>query len=235
MTDVRPGKRRRASRGSGEQLHAEIVSATKELLARRASSEAVSIRAVADAVGVTAPAIYLHFADKESLIEAVVVDVLADLEAAMVAVAVGVDDPLARLCAYALAYVRFAISHPEHYRIATMERHAHAASEPLGDVDQVLADTAFSRMRETVDECIEVGVFASGEDAVALTFELWTTAHGLAALMVAKPYLPWGDKLDFAARTLRAAALGHAVSGLFTVDATAGELSAWLDRQRPSR
>ena len=46
-------KRRRASRGSGEQLREDIIVATKKLLAEAASSDDVSIRAVADAVGVT--------------------------------------------------------------------------------------------------------------------------------------------------------------------------------------
>src|SRR4051812_49659681 len=79
--------RRRASRGSGEQLRAEIVAATKDLLAGGASAESVSIRAVADAVGVTSPSIYLHFADKDALIEAVVADVFHALDAAMLAAA----------------------------------------------------------------------------------------------------------------------------------------------------
>ena len=79
--------RRRASRGSGEQLRAEIVTATKDLLAAGAGVEEVSIRAVADAVGVTSPSIYLHFADKDALIEAVVADVFASLDAAMLAAA----------------------------------------------------------------------------------------------------------------------------------------------------
>ena len=66
--------RRRASRGAGEQLRGEIVTAAKQLLADSASADAVSIRAVADAVGVTPPSIYLHFADKDALLAAVVVD-----------------------------------------------------------------------------------------------------------------------------------------------------------------
>ncbi len=107
-----PARRRRASRGSGEQLREEIIAATKDLLAESASSDAVSIRAVADAVGVTSPSIYLHFADKDALIEAVVADVFAELDAAMVAAGNAVELPLAKLRAYGLAYVKFAVAHP---------------------------------------------------------------------------------------------------------------------------
>src|SRR6478672_10335244 len=119
---ARPARqRRRARRGSGELLKADIVAAAKDLLAASADSAAVSIRAVADKVGVTSPSIYLHFADKDALISAVVADVFAELDAAMVSAAAGLDDPLAQLRAYGLAYVRFAVAHPEHYRVATME------------------------------------------------------------------------------------------------------------------
>ena len=105
-------KRRRASRGSGEDLRAEIVTAAKALLAKSASADAMSIRAVADAVGVTAPSIYLHFTDKDDLLNAVVSDVFTELDAAMLAAADGLTAPMERLRAFGLAYVRFAITHP---------------------------------------------------------------------------------------------------------------------------
>src|SRR5438309_1238072 len=130
--------RRRASRGSGEQLRAEIVTATKDLLARSGDLDSVSIRAVADAVGVTSPSIYLHFADKDELIEAVVGDVFAELDAAMLAAAKAEEKPLDRLCAYGVAYVQFALDHPEHYRIATMS--SLGKTEGAGHIDHVIAD-----------------------------------------------------------------------------------------------
>src|SRR4051812_26173352 len=154
-------RRKRASRGSGEQLHAEIVAATKDLLARSANSDAVSIRAVADAVGVTSPSIYLHFADKDALIEAVVADVFAELDAAMVAAGAAVDQPLAKLRAFGLAYVRFAVEHPEHYRVATMERCVPGAGR--SELDGILADSAFTHFMATVTACMDAGIFAVGD------------------------------------------------------------------------
>src|SRR5438094_4022116 len=61
-------KRRRAPRGQGERLGEEILVAAERLLIKTGDEEAVSIRAVADAVGVTPPSIYLHFRDKDELI-----------------------------------------------------------------------------------------------------------------------------------------------------------------------
>jgi AcrR family transcriptional regulator len=220
--------RRRASRGAGEELRGEIVEATKRLLAESASADAVSIRAVADAVGVTPPSIYLHFADKDALLSAVVVDVFAELDAAMLAAAEGVDSPMARLCAYGNAYVRFAVEHPEHYRIAAMDPCPRTDQEAL---DEVLADAAFTHMRDAVTACMAVGYFPAG-DPVPLTLDLWTAAHGLAALMIAKPYLPWGDRETVANRVLRAAALGQAATSLVGDDPGPDDIAEWIARQR---
>ena len=68
---LQPLKRRRAPRGSGEQLRDEILDATTELLLETGHAKAVSIRSVAQRVGVTPPSIYLHFADKDALLDAV--------------------------------------------------------------------------------------------------------------------------------------------------------------------
>ena len=67
--------RRRASRGSGEELHGEIIEATKRLLAESASADAVSIRAVADSVGVTPPSMWSGSPDSAGVARAEPVDV----------------------------------------------------------------------------------------------------------------------------------------------------------------
>jgi len=224
--------RRRASRGSGEQLRAEIVAATKDLLAAGSSVEAVSIRAVADAVGVTSPSIYLHFADKDALIEAVVADVFHALDAAMVAAAADQEKPLDKLCAFGLAYVQFALDHPEHYRIATMSRLGIPGE--AGDIDHVLADGAFTHLLDTVQACMKTGIFAEG-DPLPVALHMWAAAHGIAALLITKPFLPWGDKLEAANGVLRAAALGHAVNDLMGGNMTPSDVDAWLTRQRRRR
>jgi AcrR family transcriptional regulator len=224
-------KRKRAQRGSGEQLRAEIVAAAKELLAESANADAMSIRSVADAVGVTTPSIYLHFADKDALLSAVVVDVFTELDAAMLAAAAESDSPLGRLRAFGLAYVHFALEHPEHYRLATMD----PCPKPDEAVDEVLASSAFAHFNATVVECIEVGVFV-GDDPLPITFDLWSAAHGIASLMIAKPYLPWGDREEVIDRVLCCAALGHAAMGLFDGEITPDDITAWIREQhRPVR
>lgn len=226
MTTTVP-KRRRAQRGSGEDLRAEIVAAAKALLAKSANADAVSIRAVADAVGVTAPSIYLHFTDKDDLLSAVVADVFTELDVTMLAEAEGLSAPMERLRAFGLSYVRFAIGHPEHYRLALLD------PCPRPDVDQVLATSAFAHFNETVKQCMDAGIFAQG-DPLPVTFELWSAAHGIASLMITKPFLPWGDKEAIAERVLCAAAVGRAAADKIGGDVTPARATAWLATLTPT-
>ncbi len=228
MTVPTVARRQRSLRGAGEQLRAEIVAAATELLAAATSVDEVSIRAVADAVGVTPPSIYLHFADKNELVAAVVAEVFTQLDAAMVEAAADADGPMARLRAHGLAYVRFALEHPEHYRIAAMD------PCPRPDVDEVLASGAFLHFGATVQECIDAGIFV-GDDPLPITLDLWAAAHGIAALMIAKPFLPWGDRDAAAERVLCAAALGHAAAGLVGQPLTSQRITDWVKRRRPGR
>src|SRR6202049_1769305 len=140
MVDVsiQPLRRRRAPRGSGEQLRDEILDATTDLLLETGHAKAVSIRSVAQRVGVTPPSIYLHFSDKDALLDAVCARYFEKLDEQMQRVSAGHSSTLDVLRAQGLAYVRFALQTPELYRIATM-----GEGRAGSDVDVSLASSAF--------------------------------------------------------------------------------------------
>jgi AcrR family transcriptional regulator len=210
-------KRRRAPRGSGEQLREEILDATTELLLETGHAKDVSIRAVAQRVGVTSPSIYLHFADKDALLDAVCARYFVKLDEEIQAAAASQSSTIEVLRAQGLAYVRFATKTPELYRIATM-----GESRPGSDVDVALTSSAFVHLRTAVDALIAEGVYPPG-DSTTVALELLAVAHGVAAMLIAKPYLPWGDVEQFADRVLTAACLGHIALGVAGPDASAQE------------
>ncbi|MEO8550164.1 MAG: TetR/AcrR family transcriptional regulator [Kofleriaceae bacterium] len=97
-------------------LRAALVAAALKEIAKR-GPEGFSLREVARRAGVSAPAVYRHFADKDALLGAVAADCSERLGAAMqAAVAEAPEDPLEQFRAYGIAYVRFAVEHPEHFR-----------------------------------------------------------------------------------------------------------------------
>jgi AcrR family transcriptional regulator len=222
---VTTARRRRAPRGSGDQLRGEIIAAARHVLARHGTADAVSIRAVAAQAGVTPPSIYLHFADKDALLDAVAADLFAHIGAAMASAVEGVEPPLARLRAQGLACVRFARENAEVYRLAMMSRRT-----TPGDADVVLGTSAFALFSETIVDCMEAGIFTRG-DPLPIALELWAAAHGIAALLIAKPYLPWGDAEAVTERVLCAAALGRATADYLGGDPTPQEFTAWLSNQ----
>jgi AcrR family transcriptional regulator len=227
MTATPVTRRRRAARGAGDLLRDEILDAATDLLLETGHAKAVSIRGVAQRVGVTPPSIYLHFEDKDALLDAVCARYFEKLDEQMQRAAVGQPSTLDVLRAQGLAYVRFAIATPELYRIATMGQ-----GTPGSDLDATLATSAFVHMRDAVQTLMDEGVYAP-DDPTTAALELWSAGHGVAALMIAKPYLPFGDVDEFTDRVLRAVCCGRIVAGILGSDASPQQAVDWLfSRQR---
>lgn len=189
-----PPVRARSPRGQGERLREEILEAAQRLLVETASEDAVSIRAVADAVGVTPPSIYRHFADKDMLLLEVCRDRFTDFARTLEAAVADEDDPVERISAMGRAYVRWGVEHPEHYRLMFMARYELSAQEYAEEM--VSAGSSFGLLLRTAQDLIDAGVVrpdvaAKGPLHLGLLF--WSSVHGLASLLVAKPGLPWPD------------------------------------------
>jgi len=181
-------RRARAKRGQGDLLRADILAAAERLLIQTGDQGAVSIRAIADAAGVTPPSIYLHFADKTELLGAVCEARFDDFIRYMIEATAGIEEPLEALWAMGRAYVRFGVENPEHYRIMFMTR-------PLADglpLDQLPGMNAFGHLVASVTNCMDAGAIAAG-DAFLVATNLWTAVHGVTSLLIARPDFPWPD------------------------------------------
>jgi AcrR family transcriptional regulator len=186
-----PARRRRSRRGEGELLRAEILAAAGHLLAETGDESKVSIRAVADAVGVTAPSIYLHFPDKDALILAVCEETFKLFDADQEAAAAGYDDPLESLRARGRAYARFGIANPEAYRVLFMTRSTRTIALDGSSPDASQAGvSALVHFVEAVRRCIDTGALAPA-DPLITAVKLWTGVHGLVSLMICEAGFPW--------------------------------------------
>jgi hypothetical protein len=143
-------------------------------------------------------------------------------------VAVGQRSTVEVLRAQGLAYVRFALQTPELYRLATMGEWRSGS-----DVDARLASSAFKHLRATVQTAMDEGIYQPG-DPTAIALDLWSAAHGVAAMLIAKPHLPFGDAEVFADRVLSAVFCGHMVTELVGGNATAQQTVDWLTAHQPS-
>ena len=180
-------RRQRSPRGEGEQLRDELLDAAEDLLVDHGSMEAVSVRAIVDAVGVSPPSLYLHFADKDELFFAVCERRFADFEKVLrhARDAAG-DDPRDQLRAMGRAYVQYGVERAEHYEIIFGPR----AQDVVGE--HQLEDTAGMRalamLVETVQAAIDGGALRDG-DAWLTALTIWSGVHGAVMLLLSKDAL----------------------------------------------
>jgi AcrR family transcriptional regulator len=183
--------RARSRKGEGEQLRTDILEAAERLLLETGSEDAVSIRAVADATGVTPPSIYRHFTDKQHLLFEVCARQFDRLDDVITAACEGIDDPLDAMRARGRAYVQFGVDHPEHYRIMFMGP-AYATPAHWNDL---LTSGSFAHLIDGLRAVAEAGYVrvASEAELQATALHVWANIHGLTSLLVARPNMPWPD------------------------------------------
>jgi AcrR family transcriptional regulator len=186
------GPRARNRRGEGAQLRDDIITAAGTILEQTGRDDAITLRAVARTIGITAPSIYLHFDDRDQILRALIVRTFDWLTDAL-RPATAHDEPVARLRAVAHAYLAFATEHTHLYRVL-FERH-HAAAGVLqpdspNDVTTMVGAEAFGILLDAVGTCIASGdSTASSAEAAATNW--WVGLHGLATLRASMPYFPW--------------------------------------------
>src|SRR5438128_11010053 len=114
-------KPRRATYRHGNLRSAALKAATR--LVAKAGHEALSLREVADAVGVAHRSLYNHFRDREALLDAVATDAYTRLAAILVKANTPED--------YTAKYVRFALANRALYALMTSRSHAMKHNPPL--------------------------------------------------------------------------------------------------------
>ncbi|MFW3169799.1 TetR/AcrR family transcriptional regulator [Geodermatophilus sp. CPCC 206100] len=162
------------------RLRADLLDAAARLIETTGSVEAVTLRAVAREAGVTAPAVYGHFADLDALVDAVLEEGFAALRGSIAAAVAGLGDPVDRLVAGCRAYVRAGLAAPARYRAMFRSRRV-----PGGQA-------AFAVLVDAVVACQAAGR-APGRDADGDAVLVWTALHGVVTLRSGGPDVPWPD------------------------------------------
>jgi AcrR family transcriptional regulator len=193
MTVRKP--RPRNARGEGDRLRDEVVEAAAALITEN-GPRALTLRAIARRVGITAPAIYAHFENVDDVLKAVVDSTFDALADHLREAGIGHDDPVDRLRAYCHAYVAFGRDRPLQYEILF----SHAVELPQAgspkDIENLEGGEAFAILDSAIRGCVAAGVSESThpvDDAIAV----WVALHGYVGLRTAVPDFPWppGDTL----------------------------------------
>ncbi len=153
----------------------ELVTAAVEII-NRFGPQALTLRAAAKRLGVTAAAPYRHFANKRALLAAVATDgfttLLAECRAATEDAG---PDPLARYEAMAVGYVRFGTAHPGHFNVM------YGPQVDFGDVAVPERRAALRMLTDAIEACQAAGIAHRGPSR-DIANQAWAYAHGLITL-----------------------------------------------------
>ena len=146
----------------------------------------LSLRPLGARLGVTAPALYAHFDNKEALLAAVAEIEFTRLIARFEESTNGVIDPIARIKAQSHAYVQHAIENPALFEILFVFR---PAWPPRADTAELpIVSKAFEISATAVDDAIAAGLLGDAEPLMA-SLTIWSAVHGVATLLLARPAL----------------------------------------------
>jgi AcrR family transcriptional regulator len=198
--------RARNARGEGERLRDEIIAAAIEVLSAIGAEDPFSLRAVAKQAGIAAPSVYIHFADRNALLLAV----LEKLFREQVAIRAAAEEeaaragggPWERLLARSVATVEFGLKHPGHYKVLFEGRVVFRLDDPrIADFGRPLLVRSVELIREIKPISAKARV---SQDPQRLALLLWSGLHGVISLRINKPTLDWPPATALAEQIARA-------------------------------
>ncbi|MGB7487304.1 MAG: TetR/AcrR family transcriptional regulator [Phormidesmis sp.] len=151
------------------------------VLLQTKDAKSLSLREVAREAGVSHTAPYRHFADKAALMAAIAQEGFVEfgnyLQAAVTAAEA---KPTESLLATGVAYVRYALDHPTHFRV--MFSHFPADEPPESRLCQVSKST-FQILVDIIAAGQAAGLMRAG-DPQFIALGKWSLVHGLAMLLL---------------------------------------------------
>lgn len=139
--------------------------------------EGLSIRAVADQIDYSPPALYRYFASKEDLVDAVRAQCFERLNAYLFQSIEKATNPPDQLFAGGMAYIAYACQYPADY-------HLMFQLAPSAATQAANHQTAMQALLYLVRSGILSGDFVVSDDygEASIVYHCWATVHGLAML-----------------------------------------------------
>jgi AcrR family transcriptional regulator len=171
-----------------------ILESTRDLYVEEGIS-GVSMRKVAERVGITATAIYRHYANKTVLLQHVVAEGFKIFGSYLHEALEG-ETPIERLRLTGEAYARFAVDHPQFYKVMFLSPHDFDLSDELSQSLERRNMATFQFMLDRIRECMDAGVLKR-DDPEKVALSIWTMSHGIMSLYLAgSRFIPDAKALD---------------------------------------
>lgn len=195
MTTIlkKPQRSARKPKGDGHMRRGEILQAAERIFVAE-GYQGATIRKIADEVGVSSTALYMHFRDKDEILLEICDHAIARLLASNSEISARPIDALARVRLMLDAYISFALENPNAYTLVFCSSGG-AVSESKLEETQALGDSCYEKFSGPVRELAASGRLRTGT-ADSAAQALWAACHGLVALILTKPNFPWADTAE---------------------------------------
>lgn len=201
MPVVSPSSRSsRKPKGEGHSRRGEILAAAERIFVEY-GYEGATIRKIADEVGLSSTALYMHFADKGAILQEICRHAFGELITAAETLSSLDAPPEVRLRRMIEAYVEFGFANPNAYRLIYLTRPVEAR-DGAQSLSQELGAGVFAAFETLVGETVAAGRMHGDPRTIAQS--IWASAHGVVSLMITKPYFPWAEREALVKTTLDA-------------------------------
>jgi AcrR family transcriptional regulator len=192
LIDNRPVKSARKAKGDGHLRRAEILHAAERIFVQD-GYQGATIRKIADEVGVSSTALYMHFKDKDEILQEICEGAVAALLASNTEISGRPIDTVLRVRQMLDAYMRFGLDNPNTYLLAFGSA-ARVVAEPGGRYPTVadLGARCYELFAGAVAAIAAEGRLRTGTvDSAAQA--LWMACHGLVMLRVTRSTVEWAS------------------------------------------
>ena len=184
----------RKAKGDGHLRRGEILEAAERIFIAD-GYEGATIRKIADAVGVSSTALYMHFPDKSRILQEICERTLRVLLARNSEIAAKPLDPVVRVRMMLEAYMLWGLEHPNTYQLV------YTTPRPSVPETADLSSQCYDVFSGAVREIAAAGRLRTGS-ADSAAQSLWMAGHGVVALLIARPDFSWSPQNDLIAVTL---------------------------------
>ena len=189
----RPSRSQRKAKGSGHLRRAEILEAAERVFVEQ-GYEGATIRRIAEEVGLSSTALYMHFRDKGQILDEICAGHFRALNALNEALLAEALDPVVRMRRMLEGYVDFAYAHPNTYRLVFCNPATTRAEEADADGEaQVIGARTYELFCDGVRRVEEAGRLQVGDVTVAAQIS-WAACHGVVSLLLTRPGTPWAER-----------------------------------------
>lgn len=181
----------RKPKGEGHSRRAEILAAAERIFVEH-GYDGATIRKIADEVGLSSTALYMHFSDKGEILQEICRQAFEQLLCATRRISSEPATPEARLRSLLDAYLAFGFDNPNAYRLIYLTRPVEAR-DGAESAAQQMGPELFGAFVAVVEDIQAAGRLRA-DNARQAAAVFWAGAHGIVSLMITKPYFDWGDR-----------------------------------------